>query len=252
MRTILFVNNRVGSALSRWLGERGDEVVGAVVHPPERAKHRDEILEALAGVPLFDAGTLREAATVEALAALEPEIGASIYFGYILKPDVIDLFPRGVVNLHPALLPWNRGANPNVWSIVEGTPAGVTLHYIDARIDTGDIIAQSEVAVSSTDTGASLYRKLEDEGVALFQRTWPELLEGTAERRAQPDGGSFHRARELADLDAIDLDAPTTARELIDVLRARTFPPYPGAWFVRDGRKVYVSVTLEAEDETAD
>jgi methionyl-tRNA formyltransferase len=252
MRTLLFVNNRVGSELSRWLRARGDDLIGVVVHPREHAKHRDEILDALGGIPVFDASTLRAPDTVAALAALEPELGASIYFGYILKPAVIELFPRGIVNLHPALLPWNRGANPNVWSIVEGTPAGVTLHYVDARVDTGDIIAQSEVPVSPTDTGESLYRKLEAESVALFQRSWPALLDGTAKARAQPEGGTTHRLRDLDELDAIDLDAPSTARELIDVLRARTFPPHRGAWFVRDGRKVYVSVTLEAEDEAAD
>ena len=61
-----------------------------------------------------------------------------ISYGYrhILKKDLIEMFPRKIANLHISLLPWNRGADPNLWSFLEDTPKGVTIHYIDCSVDT--------------------------------------------------------------------------------------------------------------------
>ena len=58
------------------------------------------------------------------------------------------------------MLPYNRGMHPWYWSIVDETPAGVTIHFIDENIDEGHIIAQKEVLIDPTDTGESLYGKL--------------------------------------------------------------------------------------------
>src|SRR5690606_31461343 len=144
---------------------------------------------------------------------------------------------------------WNRGAHPNVWSIVEGTPAGVTLHHVDDGVDTGDIIAQRRIPVEPTDTGQSLYARLEQASVELFRDTWPAIADGTAPRTPQPaEAGSSHRARDLAQLDEIDLDRTFTARALIDILRARTFPPFEGAHFTVEGRKVGVRISLKQHD----
>jgi len=156
------------------------------------------------------------------------------------------------VNIHPALLPYNRGSYPNVWSIVERTPSGVTIHYIDEGIDTGDIIAQCTIPVEPVDTGESLYRKLERAMLDLFQQTWPLIRAGQAPRLSQINAaGTTHRIRDAAQIDEIDLNRMYTARELLDILRARTFLPYPSAYFWHEGRKVYVRVQLEYDDSQA-
>ncbi len=248
-RVVYFANNRV--ALELVPAVREAELVGLVVHPKERARLRDEIVAA-SGLPadrVFDGSKLREPHTLARLRELSPELGVSVLFGYILKPELFELFPRGVVNLHSGLLPYNRGAHPNVWSIVEGTPAGVTLHYIDQGVDTGDVITQREVAVSAADTAATLYEKLERASVSLFRDSWPALLGGEAGRTPQRGDGTSHRVRDLATLDLIDLDRSYTGRELIDRLRARTFPGYDGAYFVHQGKRVYVQVRLEEREE---
>jgi methionyl-tRNA formyltransferase len=169
----------------------------------------------------------------------------------VVNSDFIRLFPKGCINLHPALLPHNRGRFPNIWSIVSKTPAGVTIHYIDEGIDTGDVIAQKEVPVEVTDTGASLYRRLEIEGLELFKATWPAIQAGTASRSPQAAGsGSYHRARDVESIDEIDLQKSYRAEDLINVIRARTFPPHRGAYFMHEGRKIYLRLELLDESES--
>jgi len=233
------------------LKERGDEIVGLVIHPPSRRKYGEEILGSL-GLPperIFDGSRLQRPEITQAIGVSRADIGLSVLFGYILRPEFTAVFPKGVVNLHPSYLPYNRGVHPNVWSIVEGTPAGATLHYIDEGVDTGDIIAQRQMSVEPVDTGETLYRKLERLCVELFQDTWPLILSGQAGRTRQAQPGTCHRASDLERIDEIDMDRTYTGRELINILRARTFPPYAGAYF-RDGeRKIYVRVQLLTEDD---
>jgi len=246
MRLIYLANNRVGMEIARTLDD--DDIVAVVLHPAERRLFGDEIAAACGDAKIICATTLREPETIAALRALEPEAALSVYFGYLLRAEFLDMFPRGVLNLHPSYLPWNRGAHPNVWSIVDRTPAGVSLHYIDEGVDTGDLVERRCVSVDVSDTGATLYRKLEDACIALFADVWPQVRAGTAPRRPQPqEEGSMHRARDLQDVGEIDPQRTYTGRELIDILRARTFPPYAGA-FIRDGgRRVYLRLELEDE-----
>lgn len=254
MRVLYMANNRLGWKVLDWLRRQPDaEIVALAVHPLDRRRFGDQIV-ALSGLGeerIFDASTLEERAVLERLAALQPELGISVLLGYILRPALLDLLPAGCVNLHPSLLPHNRGANSNVWAIVDGTPAGASLHWIDEGLDTGDLIDQRQVMVEPIDTGKSLYRKLERAGLALFQESWPALAAGRAPRRPQPAGrGSFHRQRDLDSLDEIELDQPTTARRVIDHLRARTFSPYPGAYFVDGDRKIFLRLELSYDEGT--
>ena len=121
-----------------------------------------------------------------------------VSFGYrhIIREDLIERFPNQIVNLHISMLPWNRGADPNLWSFIEDTPKGVTVHYIDAGIDTGDIIAQEEVEMLPDDTLKSSYDRLIERIQDLFKRIWPDLREGKLKGRLQPAGGSVHRTRD--------------------------------------------------------
>jgi methionyl-tRNA formyltransferase len=188
---------------------------------------------------------------VNAISALQADLALSVFFDYVLRPEVLRLFPRGAINLHPAYLPWNRGQFPNVWSIVERTPAGVTLHEMDAGIDTGDVIARQRVAIEPVDTGETLYRKLERACLELLKNTWPAIRAGKAPRRPQRGAGTSHRRQDTDQIDEIHLDRTYKARDLINVIRARTFPPYPGAYFRHRGRKVYVWMQLAYETTDA-
>jgi len=250
VRIVFFGNNRVGWQVLRHLQEAGEEIAGFVLHPPERRKFGGEILaDAAAPDALLDGSRLSDPDVFGRLRDLRPEMGVSAFFGYLLRREILDLFPRGVINLHPALLPYNRGAHPNAWSILDGTPAGATIHMVDERIDTGDILAQRAVAADPTDTAETLYRKLEEACIGLFADSWPAIRTGSLPRRSQsPSCGTFHRVRDLERLAEIDPEASYPAGRLIDLIRAQTFPPYGGAFVRRNGRKIYLRMELLDEE----
>lgn len=247
MKILFFGNNRLGYNVLRWLREQNEEIVGLVLHPEGKAKFSAEMRAVVAGegIPILDGARLGKPEVMETIRALNAEMGVSILFGYILRQPLLDLFERGCINLHPSFLPFNRGEYPNVWSIVEGTPAGVTLHRIDAGIDTGAILAQARVPVEPFDTGALLYARLEERALTLFQDNWGDFCEGRLEGKEQDlNEGTTHRVRDVRTIDEIDLDQMYTAQELINILRARTFPPYDGAFFWSQGRKVFMRLEL--------
>jgi methionyl-tRNA formyltransferase len=250
MKIICLANNWTGWQVVKGLKERGEQIVGLVVHPEGKARFRDEILEAagLGDGQVFDGSRLRDPAVLEQIAALEPDLGLSLFFAYIMRPEFLEIFPREVINLHPGYLPYNRGVYANVFSILDDAPAGVTLHYVDQGVDTGDIIARLPVLVEPDDTGKTLYRRLEKACLELFWETWPQVSSGTNPRTPQdPAEGSAHSFGDIEGLDLIDLDKAYTGRELINLLRARTFPPYRGAYFLHKGQKVYLRLELEKE-----
>jgi methionyl-tRNA formyltransferase len=114
-------------------------------------------------------------------------------FRHILGSDVLNRFPRRAVNLHISYLPWNRGADPNLWSFLENTPKGVSIHYLDAGIDTGDVIAQKLVEFEASETLRSSYARLQAEIARLFAEHWSRIRTGSCGAAKQAGAGSFHR-----------------------------------------------------------
>jgi methionyl-tRNA formyltransferase len=121
----------------------------------------------------------------------------SYRYRYIIKKPIIEYVRGDIINLHISFLPWNRGADPNLWSFLEDTPKGVTIHYVDEGLDTGDIIAQSEVFFDpAVETLATTYQTLSDKIVKLFKKHWPSIMRGEVQRKYQPTVGSFHRLKD--------------------------------------------------------
>jgi methionyl-tRNA formyltransferase len=168
---------------------------------------------------------------------IRPDWGVMAWWPRIIKEPLISTPREGFINTHPSLLPHNRGKHYSFWSIVEGSPFGVSIHRVETGVDCGDIISQREIAVGWEDTGKSLCEKARAEMIDLFKQTYPRLREGDIQPRPQDlQAGSFHRADEIDPASRIDLDATYTGRELLNRLRARTFPGFPACWFTDAGQ----------------
>jgi len=128
------------------------------------------------------------------------EIGISYGYRHILNTDILAACP--FINLHISYLPWNRGAAPNLWSWVNCTPKGVSIHYIDEGIDTGDIIVQQLVPMEESETLKSSYDRLQKSIITLFAEAWPSIKAGKASRSAQDkNAGSFHLEKDRKKLE---------------------------------------------------
>ena len=121
----------------------------------------------------------------------------SYRYHYILTPSIIHAFQNGLINMHISLLPWNRGSDPNLWSFLENTPKGVTIHHTDETLDTGAIILQQSVYFDETkETLRTTYSKLSNAVESLFTDHVESILNRVLPYHPQPSGGSFHRSRD--------------------------------------------------------
>lgn len=141
-------------------------------------------------------------------------------YRYILSEEILAKFGHRAINLHISYLPWNRGAYPNIWSFIEDTPKGVTIHHLDAGIDTGDIIAQQALIFDTeNETLATSYAKLQSTIQALFRQHWSSIKNGTAKRVKQTGTGSFHRVKDFTQLNEQLSDGWNTPTALLKGLQ---------------------------------
>lgn len=184
----------------------------------------------------------------EVLKATQASVGLSAGYRHKLKPEEWACFPDGILNLHTSYLPWNRGAYPNVWPILDGSPAGVTLHRVDEGWDTGPWLARVRVPVEPWDTAKTLYDKLLVAGVDLVVQNvnlaeklfWPSGF-------PQEDAGSFHRKAEWDEVcEVMAKSAP--GDKMIEFLRAATFPGY-GLRYRQDGKLLEATISIKEVTE---
>ena len=101
----------------------------------------------------------------------------SYKYRFIISHDIVAYMKRKIVNLHISLLPWNRGADPNLWSFLKDTPKGITIHYIDSGVDTGDILLQKEFDFNlEEDTLKTTYDFLNKEIIRLFKNNYKKYF----------------------------------------------------------------------------
>jgi len=176
---------------------------------------------------------------------LEYQLGFSCHSKHIFPAELVN----GVrcINIHPGLNPYNRGWYPQVFSILNKLPVGVTIHEMDEEIDHGPIICQVEVEIDEWETSADVYMRVLEQEVKLFRQWAPRLISGNYQTM-QPDGeGNFNSKHDFSALCAIDLDKRVTFREAIDYLRAVSHPPFFNAYYRSGESKVYVRLELRRE-----
>lgn len=187
------------------------------------------------------------------IASLRPDIIVLAWWPYLLKSEDLRLGQSCTLNMHPGYLPHCRGKDPNFWAIVERRPFGVTIHHVDEGIDTGDIAFQRLIEIDWEDTGETLYRRAQDAMNQLFADVCARIVALDVPRSPQAHAqGSFHVRRELDKASEIDLDRLYTGREILDLLRARTFRPHPGAHFGESGQIYDVRVSIEKRSDAVE
>src|SRR3989344_1357357 len=170
-------------------------------------------------------------------------------YSRILKNELISLPRYGCINIHGAPLPNYRGANVLNWQIINGEKkSGVTIHYINEEIDSGDTIGMSKFEILFEDTAVNVYEKMIESSSNLFDELWPKIKTGQAERKAQFEQEARYFRKRTPEDGCIDWKKP--AEEIYNLIRALV-EPWPGAFYVINDKKIIINKYLPLNEVIA-
>lgn len=214
--------------------------IAAVVTQPDRPQGRKKVLtptpvkEAALrhGIPVLQPQRLRNPEAVAELAEYKPDLIVTAAYGQILPKSVLDMPALGCLNVHGSLLPAYRGGAPIQRSIIDGeSVTGITLMYMAEGLDTGDMIARTEVPIEDDDTAGTMFEKLSQAGAELLRRELPRLVKGKVEAEPQDDSKATYAPNLTRDDEKIDWSR--TSREIYDQIRGLV--PYSGGFTLWNG-----------------
>jgi methionyl-tRNA formyltransferase len=248
MRFALFAADRVGFEITRLFSEKKEPLSCLVVDSNDPNNFNDQIItdyRSAGGRVVIPSDAVYESDNIKVLKTLDLDLIILAWWPYIIQNDLIRLPRIGCLNFHPSYLPYNRGKHYNFWSIVENVPFGVTIHWVTEEIDAGDIAFQTVIQTSWEDTGETLYHAAQREIIKLFTNNFTAIKQGRIPKIPQDlTQGSFHFANEIEEASKIDLNLDYQARHILNLMRARTFPPYPGVRFTEDGKTFEVRIQI--------
>ena len=222
--------------------DAGHEVC-AVYTQPDKPQGRKQVLTAppvkeLAlqqGIPVYQPVTLKNEDEQAKLRALAPEVIIVVAYGKLLPKAVLDIPPRGCINVHGSLLPRWRGAAPIQWSVIAGDQkAGVTTMQMAEGLDTGDMLLTYETEIGTRETAGELFDRLAQAGAELLVRTLVELDSITP--RPQDDSQSCYA--HMLDKQMAVIDWAKSAREIGCLIRGLN--PWPVALTTLAGARLKI------------
>jgi methionyl-tRNA formyltransferase len=149
------------------------------------------------------------------------------------------------INIHPGFNPYNRGWYPQVFSLNNGLPLGATVHIIDDMLDHGDIIIREMIQIEDCDTSLSLYNKIVEKEIEIFERVFPDIVSNNIKTQTPEIEGNVNYKSDFDNLCRLDMNNIGTLREHLNLLRSLTHGEFSNAYFENsDGDKIYVSINL--------
>ena len=195
------------------------------------------------GIPVYQPTKMRDGTVAALLRELAPDCLVVVAYGRILPQEILDVPPRGCVNIHGSLLPRYRGAAPIQWSVIRGeTVTGVTSMFMDAGMDTGDIIDTLTTPIGENETAGELFERLALLGARLLSTTLAAIADGTVTRRPQNDAEATMAPMLEKAMGRLDLTRP--AQELHNQVRGMN--PWPGAFCTAGGKTLKIHETRVA------
>ena len=169
---------------------------------------------------------------VNFISSNEFDTGFLIWWPKIISKELLTKAKNGFINTHPSFLPFCKGKHYNFWTLVKNCKFGVTLHYVDEGIDTGDIICQKAIEYDWLDNGQTLFEKARSEMINLFKAFYPKYREDKISRIKQdPQKNSYHHSSEIDIMSRLDLSKNYLLKNILNLLRARTFFGHPACFF---------------------
>ena len=257
MRVVFMGTPDIAATCLKKILEQGCQVVG-VYTQPDRPKNRGMKLQAspvkevaLAhGIPVFQPESFREPETVQQLRDLQPDVVAVVAYGRILPQSVLDIPPKGCINIHASLLPRYRGSAPYQWAVLDGLEeTGVTAMYLCREMDAGDIIDVAKTPIDPQETAGELLDRLAVLGAELLCKTLCCIEKGTAGRMPQDCDCATYAP--MLDKSMSPIDWNRTARQIHNQVRGLN--PWPVATTELQGKrfKIYTTAVVDASSDAA-
>ncbi len=210
-------------------------VAGVVTQPDKpQGRSRSELIPPpvkvaalAAGIPVLQ--PVRPVGDVFAtsLRRLEPDLGVVVAYGHILRPDVLSVPPRGMINVHASLLPRHRGAAPIQHAILAGDrETGISIMQMEEGLDSGPVLHHVVTPIGADETAGALAGRLADLGAAALVEAISLCSSGVA--RPQPQDHAHATYAPKLDREQAHLAWQRDAAALVRQIRA--FDPAPGAW----------------------
>ncbi len=218
------------------------DVLTITPHPSDRPDWQESLAAHAKAreVACLEPENVNEPEVAKRVASHDPDLFLSVYYTQIFRGELMHAIEGRALNFHPSLLPRHRGNAPLIWAIVEGDSAtGLSVHHIDAGIDTGNVVVQRSLPIHENDTGYMLHRKMAN----LVRATAGEVIRGFLARKpippGQPQSGqtSYHSVR---DPRVNHLDWSDPRERLRNIVRALS-PPLPGAFSLLAGTPLVVA-----------
>ena len=251
MRVVFMGTPDIAATCLSKILEDGFEVVG-VYTQPDRPKGRgmkmvySPVKEvAIAhNLPVFQPENFREDETVAELKTLQPDVVAVVAYGRILPQKVLDIAPKGFINIHASILPQYRGSAPYQWAVLDGQKeTGVTAMYLCREMDAGDMIDVSNTPIGENETAGELLDRLAVLGAELLSKTLTRVEKGEAE--GVPQDASKATYAPMLDKSMCDIDWTKTAQQVHNQVRG--LHPWPVATTVLGGVKFKIHATVVVE-----
>ena len=222
----------------------GQEVVG-VFTQPDRPRGRGmqmsfspvKELAVERGLPVFQPLTFKDGSAEEILRTLSPDLVVTAAFGRILPIEFLSVPVFGSINLHASLLPKYRGSAPIQWAILNGERVtGVSVQYMAAEMDAGDVISSRKTEIGEFETSGELFDRLMVLGAELLTETVRSIENGTATRMPQDHSQATYT--KMLDKSMSPIDWTKTPREIVKHICG--LDPWPGASSVLGGYELRI------------
>ncbi len=257
MRVVFMGTPDIAATCLNKIIEQGFDIVG-VYTQPDRPKNRGMKLAfspvkevALAhNIPVFQPENFREEESVEQLRQLKPDVVAVVAYGRILPQKVLDIPPKGCINIHASLLPAYRGSAPYQWAVLDGLKeTGVTAMYLCREMDAGDMIDTAKTPIGENETAGALLDRLAVLGAELLGKTLRAIENGTA--KGVPQDHSKATYAPMLDKTMCPMDFTKTAQQVHN--HTRGMNPWPVATMELQGKrfKVYETVVMNEKTDAA-
>ncbi len=176
--------------------------------------------------------TLKDQTLIDKLVSLHSSFAVLADFGLLVPQSVIDLFSKGIINIHPSLLPLYRGPTPGMTALLRGdTTTGISIMLLDKDLDHGPLLGQVTTEIYPHETSGTLYPRLFQEGTALLKKVLPEYLAESIKPVEQDHSKATftepHLTRESGYVS--DQELATMNHELLD-RKVRAYFPWPTVW----------------------